>query len=189
MAIHGLAVLAITQLDSGVPKLLDPVEVVLMTPKGKSKTVTLNSKSQPQPVQKMKTMSSEMLEKALPVDVAAITPAAHSPGSSGDTLGESSGTEAGASERYLFEIRALLDRRKTYPRFAKKLRQEGRVLVRLQIRRDGKILSAEVIEKAKFDSLNEAAAALVTAIDGWKPFPEEIKKTVWAIDVPIDYSL
>lgn len=103
--------------------------------------------------------------------------------------GVRSGQEVSAEDRYLFELRKLLERKKRYPALARKMGQTGRVLVSFTLAQDGSLVKSEVVEKAAFDSLNEAAHDLVKSIHGVKPFPEEIHKTTWNITLPIDYSI
>lgn len=103
--------------------------------------------------------------------------------------GVRNGQEVSAEDRYLFELRKLLERKKRYPMMARKMGHEGRVLVSFTLAPDGSVTKSEVIEKAEFESLNEAAHDLVKSIHGAKPFPEEIHKTTWNITLPIDFSL
>ncbi|MNK88313.1 transport protein TonB [compost metagenome] len=103
--------------------------------------------------------------------------------------GVRNGQEVSAEDRYLFELRKLLERKKRYPALARKMGQTGRVLVSFTLAQDGSLVKSEVVEKAAFDSLNEAAHDLVKSIHGVKPFPEEIHKTTWNITLPIDYSI
>lgn len=99
------------------------------------------------------------------------------------------GSEVSPEQRYLYEVRKLLERRKRYPMMAKKMGQVGRVMVRFTLAQDGSLQESEIIEKAPHESLNKAAQELVQGIDKMKPFPEEIQKTSWVITVPIEYSL
>lgn len=103
--------------------------------------------------------------------------------------GVRNGQEVSAEDRYLFELRKLLERKKRYPMMARKMGHEGRVLVSFTLAPDGSVTKSEVVEKAEFESLNEAAHELVKSIHGAKPFPEEIHKTTWNITLPIDFSL
>lgn len=103
--------------------------------------------------------------------------------------GVRNGQEVSAEDRYLFELRKLLERKKRYPAMARKMGQQGRVLVSFTLAQDGSVVKTEVVEKAAFESLNEAAQDLVKSIHGAKPFPEEIHKTTWNITLPIDYSI
>lgn len=103
--------------------------------------------------------------------------------------GVANGSEVSPEQRYLYEVRKLLERRKRYPMMAKKMGQVGRVMVRFTLAQDGSLQESEIIEKAPHESLNKAAQELVQGIDKMKPFPEEIQKTSWVITVPIEYSL
>ncbi|WP_295900950.1 energy transducer TonB [uncultured Bdellovibrio sp.] len=103
--------------------------------------------------------------------------------------GVANGTEVSPEERYLYEIKKLLERRKRYPVMAKKMGHTGKVTMRFTLAADGSLQESEVVEKTPYDSLNKAAHELVKGIDKMKPFPQEIQKTSWVITVPIEYSL
>lgn len=97
--------------------------------------------------------------------------------------------EASPEERYLYELKKLLERRKRYPMMAKKMGQSGKVTMRFTLSADGSLTAAEVVEKSQYESLNQAAIDLVKGIDGMKPFPKEIDRSSWSITVPIEYHL
>lgn len=103
--------------------------------------------------------------------------------------GVANGSEVTPEQRYLYEIKKLLERRKRYPMLAKKMGQTGKVTMRFTLAQDGSLLASEILEKTPFDSLNQAAHELVKGLHGLKPFPEEIQKTSWSITVPIEYVL
>lgn len=103
--------------------------------------------------------------------------------------GVANGIEVSPEQRYLYEIKKLLERRKRYPMLAKKMGQTGKVTMRFTLAQDGSLLTSEVLEKAPYDTLNQAAHDLVKGIHGMKPFPQEIQKTSWVITVPIEYVL
>lgn len=103
--------------------------------------------------------------------------------------GVANGIEVSPEQRYLYEIKKLLERRKRYPMMAKKMGHTGKVTMRFTLGADGSLKESEIVEKTPYDSLNKAAHELVKGIDGMKPFPQEIQKTSWVITVPIEYSL
>ena len=107
----------------------------------------------------------------------------------GSRFGSVNGLEVSAQKRYEAELRAILERRKEYPVLAKRLRQQGRVLVQFTLKRDGRVVRAEVIENSEFETLNKAAARLISGIDGFKPFPDEVKKAEWVFVLPVEYRM
>ncbi|MGZ3694219.1 MAG: energy transducer TonB, partial [Bdellovibrionota bacterium] len=105
-------------------------------------------------------------------------------------VGVANGAEASVKERYLYELRLLLDARKEYPAIAKTLRQEGSVEVGFVLRPDGKIDGAEIVAPSSHSTLNRAALQLVEAVGRFKPLPIELQKLVgWRVSVPIEYRL
>lgn len=104
-------------------------------------------------------------------------------------LGKNGRTAVTAQERYIAEIARLLNAKKRYPSVAKKLRQQGRVMVQFRLARDGRVLDAAVVEPSAYPALNQSAQSLIQELKGLKPFPEEIKKTTWLFSVPVDYQM
>jgi TonB family protein len=96
---------------------------------------------------------------------------------------------SGAVERYLAEVADLLNSKKRYPNSAKRLGQQGRVIVQLQIARDGHVTDKKIVTPAPFESLNSAAQSLIDEIEGLRPFPREIDASTWKVTVPIEYRL
>lgn len=119
----------------------------------------------------------------------AVSASASAKGAVSGREGVANGQEVSPEDRYLYEIRKLLERRKTYPAMAQKMGHTGRVLMRFTLAQDGSVIESEVLEKASYETLNKAADALVRSISKEKPFPHEIRKTTWSITVPIDYAI
>lgn len=103
--------------------------------------------------------------------------------------GVANGQEVSPEDRYLYEIKKLLERRKRYPQMARKMGHAGKVTMSLTLAQDGSLIESEVIAASPFETLNRAAQELVKGIHGLKPFPQEIQRTSWQITVPIEYSL
>ena len=99
------------------------------------------------------------------------------------------GSEVSPEDRYLYELKKLLERRKNYPLMARKMGHTGTVTMRFTLKPDGTLAGSEVVGKAPYESLNQAAVTLVEGINGMKPFPQEIRKDSWSITVPIEYTL
>lgn len=103
--------------------------------------------------------------------------------------GGESQEQLSAQDLYKRQIVYLLNQRKSYPKIAKQLRQQGRVMVQFLVNREGKILDSKVVSSSPFESLNQSAQNLVKNLNGLKPFPAEIEKATWLFTVPIDYQM
>lgn len=104
-------------------------------------------------------------------------------------LGVGNGVDASERERYIYELRVLLEGRKVYPQISRHMKETGKVLVRFLIHRDGRIEKVEVARPSGFDRLNRAAQQLVEGLRQYKPLPEEVHAASLRIEVPIEYVL
>ncbi len=90
---------------------------------------------------------------------------------------------------YEMEVASRLNALKRYPDAAKRMRQQGRVMVRFKLDRDGHVLVREIVEPSPHATLNEAARSLLSQIQEFKPFPAQSTVTSWVFTVPIEYRL
>ncbi|UYL08998.1 energy transducer TonB [Bdellovibrio sp. SKB1291214] len=105
-------------------------------------------------------------------------------------LGEANGSHSATiKERYLYELRILIEGRKVYPVTSKRLRETGRVLVEFTVQQDGSITAVGIKQAAAFERLNEAAKTLIAGIGKYKPLPQEFAQTSARLEIPIEYSL
>ena len=105
-----------------------------------------------------------------------------------ERLGVANGVEAGERERYLFELRVLLEGRKIYPKVSRYMNESGRVTVRFKIQQDGRIEGVEVVRPSAFERLNHAAHELVTGLARYKPLPAGANEAM-SVELPIEYLL
>ena len=90
---------------------------------------------------------------------------------------------------YLAKVQAKIEKNKVYPKVAKRLNQTGKVIVSFDILKDGKITNIKIIHKSKFEKLDEASIELLTNIEFFEAIPNELNKTVWNIQIPINYQI
>lgn len=176
------------------------VEVVLFEVKGNSNQISVKraEKRVVKPaLLKTKAViadeSAVALEKTIEVSkTSEVSDSADSSGESSgpsEVYGTANGIEASAQQRYRIELQAMLEKKKQYPLLAKRLRQQGKVLVKFTLRRDGSVAAAEIVSTSEFETLNKAARDLITQINGLKPFPEEVKKQQWVFVLPVEYRM
>ena len=166
------------------------VEVDLLAPRGQSEAVSPVAPIRPQ--RQTKAPNSVRPQTSVASDTAPVSKAAefmNETGQSQSELGRRDGIEATARDRYLYELRNALERSKVYPAMAKRLGQQGRVMVKFLVDSSGRVTSAEVIEASRFPLLNEAAQKLVVNLSGLKPIPQEVGKSKWEFVLPVDYQL
>lgn len=90
---------------------------------------------------------------------------------------------------YLLKLRKKIERNKIYPKRAKRLKQEGKVVVSFEIAKNGKIKSVSLKDGCSYRRLNNAAIKLLEKIAMFDPIPNELGKNKWAIEIPINYSI
>lgn len=90
---------------------------------------------------------------------------------------------------YLLKLRKKIEKNKIYPKRAKRLNQEGKVVVAFEIAKNGKIRSISLRNGCSYKRLNNAAIKLLEQIAMFDPIPNELNKNKWAIEIPINYSI
>lgn len=104
-------------------------------------------------------------------------------------LGRPDGFKADAKERYLYELKVLIESRKVYPAMAKRLRETGRVIVAFEILKDGHIQRVHLARPSHFSHLNEAALRLISGIEKYRPLPSSISEEKLSLKIPVEYVL
>ena len=82
-----------------------------------------------------------------------------------------------------------LARHKRYPRLAKRNREEAIILVRVNISRDGIVLTSRLEKPCEFDALNKEALALVARAQPLPVPPPEVKGKTIEFVIPVEFSL
>lgn len=151
----------------------------------------LAAKAQAVPVPLTSASSQDAIgsEQSAPVAQAVSSGGTQSIQSGTGQFGVENGRKADLEERYTIELRQLIEKNKTYPLIAKKLGHQGRVLVRFVLNASGEVQKSEIISGASSEVLNKAALDLIVKISGLKPFPEELSKSTWEFEIPIEYKM
>jgi protein TonB len=94
----------------------------------------------------------------------------------------SSGTEA--KDTFLSDIQAIIEKHKTYPKWARKMHIEGTVMVEFEISQEGKLLWSKVITTSGNTALDEHALSVLQKASEEFPNPRVVK----IIKVPMAYK-
>lgn len=95
-------------------------------------------------------------------------------------------------EQYLI---SYINRYKTYPRIAERLKQQGIVVPKLVISKDGKLKEVLIEKSSGFSSLDQGTINLIKSLAPFKPLPETLKTESglsgedYTIKIPIGYTL
>ncbi|MBI5191187.1 MAG: energy transducer TonB [Nitrospirae bacterium] len=90
---------------------------------------------------------------------------------------------------YQEALRVSIDKRKEYPLFARKSRQEGRCLVVCEIARDGTVRDVRLAKSTGHSQLDRAAVRAVGDVGRFPPVPPELKGDTLSFEVPVSFRL
>lgn len=111
---------------------------------------------------------------------------------SGTGTAETAGDDPKAKREeadYFALLSAHLNRKKQYPKEAKKAREEGVVTVRFTVHADGTISAASIRKSSGHSLLDQATLELMERVAPLPKFPKSMTKSSVTISLPIDYSL
>ncbi len=88
---------------------------------------------------------------------------------------------------YKAELRALIDKNKSYPPLSKRLGQTGIVVVAFTLLKDGHIIDVRLVKPSRYERLNFSALEAVKKVEKFKPIPLEIGELKMDIKVPVKF--
>ena len=92
------------------------------------------------------------------------------------------------SPRWRAALSAWLQSHRTYPDEARRNNDEGAVLIRFVVDREGHVVSVAVMQGSGHPSLDEAAIAMLRGAR-LPPFPPDMAQAMTTVTVPIRYRL
>lgn len=161
--------------------------------------VAVQRKVEPTPVKK----KSAVVVPAEAQEVVAASPANANPNGNGvagnastSGFGNSEGSIYGTAKNgltdvrslYRAELRAQIEKHKMYPALAKRLGQQGTVVVAFTLLEDGKIKDVKIDQASRYENLNASALEAVKKVQKFKPIPKEIGESSMEIKVPINFK-
>jgi protein TonB len=90
---------------------------------------------------------------------------------------------------YRARIRQAVDEHKHYPRMARRLGLEGRVVVAFTVGADGRLAGVRLVESSGSELLDEAALEAVRQAAPFPPFPAGIERRQWDFTLPLSFAL
>lgn len=121
-------------------------------------------------------------------------------GESGSGLGTTSGTGSGTTSgsgagfndpkiKYRGQVYQLVNSKKTYPRKARALQQEGVVVAKIKLNKDGKLLKVEIVEKSSYQILTKATLDAIKGIKKFPKIPKELGLEEMTFSIPFEYKI
>lgn len=97
--------------------------------------------------------------------------------------------DQGLFDRYLRQVRAMIESHQYYPWNARVRRWEGTVTIAFELSREGQALDVHVIHSSGFEPLDSAAVDAVRKISRFPDIPAEMDRSAMALVVPMVYRL
>lgn len=94
-----------------------------------------------------------------------------------------------ASQDYFSTLRAYIEQHKRYPRRALMRRQEGTVLLRFTVDRQGRIVAQDIAQSSGNPFLDRAAEGMLERAAPLPAIPEAIEADKVEIEIPVSFSL
>jgi len=91
--------------------------------------------------------------------------------------------------QYIRKVKSTIERKKYYPKRAKRLKHEGTVKVRFTILKDGSIKNVTLAHSSRYKRLNSGALQTLKRIGKFPLIPKALHLNQWEIVVPIEYIL
>jgi len=90
---------------------------------------------------------------------------------------------------YLTEVHRLLEKQKDYPWMARRQRQEGLVVLRFTIGKDGDIAGQKIARSSGHEALDGAAHETLRKVGRFPPLPSSLGRSQLTIAVPLTFRL
>ena len=152
--------------------------------------------SEPAPVATADSATTAGVNTADAPPTARATTSASAAPTSGGPAGGSAGPKSRFSSKparnvrgYFGQISAWIDANKDYPAECKKHKQQGAVVVKFTIGRDGQLLASTIKQSSGHALLDQAALATLARAAPFPPIPDFVGRETLSIAVPIDYAL
>ena len=102
---------------------------------------------------------------------------------------ENAAALADAEADYKARVRQAVDAHKQYPKMARRMGEQGKVVVEFSVDASGVVSSVQIKHSSGSERLDEAALQAVRDAAPFPPFPDEVKRNRWHFTLPLSFSL
>ena len=176
------------------PKARQPVRVDPLPPRRPSKPA---QSRQPQTVvpKQAPTRAAEMTPRSVPsvpTQVANLAPPRQPIGHEGraePSQSQTNHTDPNALKAYLNLILQVLEKHKRYPKAAKRLAMNGKVVLQFVILPDGQVINPQITQSSGHRLFRTAALQALSRVGQMPPFPSDMRRRKLLVEVPISYQI
>jgi periplasmic protein TonB len=133
--------------------------------------------------------SSDSREKALLTKIGPNPAAMVLPVNNGVQPRRGEAVDLHVSNRYLFELKEIIERHKEYPLIARRGRMEGTVRINCKLTRTGEVREAKIESSSGHEILDRAALRSVRSVGQFPVVPTEIQDDPFCFVAPITFHL
>jgi len=90
---------------------------------------------------------------------------------------------------YMAALRNAIEAHKFYPRRARRMKREGKVVIDFTISRNGAIHSVHIAQTSGTKILDKAALDAVNKLGQFEPIPEQLPHANWKLKIPMEFTL
>ena len=91
--------------------------------------------------------------------------------------------------RYISQIRDLVDKNKVYPKLAKRLKHQGRVVLEIVVDQSGRVISRKIVKESFSKFLNQASLKTLKKFDSFEAFPVDLREETIVVTLPLNFEL
>lgn len=146
-------------------------------------------KVKPKPVQAIQENTVTQVKKSTDKPTSSTSTARDKKITTGSENTITTGGNKGAERSYFAELSAKLARHKRYPNRARRLHEEGIVVLFFIVNRDGNVIESHISQSSGYSKLDDAVLRMLKKASPLPAFTDEMEQSQLSINIPISFKL
>jgi protein TonB len=146
-------------------------------------------KEKPKPIQPVQEKTDTTAKKSAEKPTSSTSTARDKKITTGSENTITTGGQKGAERSYFAELSAKLARHKRYPNRARRLNEEGIVVLFFVVNRTGNIIESHISKSSGYSKLDDAVLRMLKKSSPLPAFPDEMEQSQLSINIPISFKL